>query len=119
MRTSTLSKDQVQKLPPDQQDAFARMLVEDTQSRLQLLQRARRYWGMSVFGGLLTGLGSGLAILSAIIPRALPFAIIVVSGAVAFHAAGANQRLDALMELLEADIRRATQTEKSDDDKVT
>jgi hypothetical protein len=115
MTTSTLSKDEVRKLSPDQQDAFARMVVRYTQSRLQLLERARRYRGMNVLGGLLTGLGCGLAILSTSMPRALPFAIFAVSSAVGFHAAGVNRRLDALIELLEADIRRATETEKTDD----
>src|SRR5262249_41620112 len=77
MTTSRLSKDQVRKLPPGQQEAFGRMLAQHTQSRLQLLARARCSRGNSLVGWLLAGLGGGLALLSTAMPHALPFAIIV------------------------------------------
>jgi type IV secretory pathway TrbD component len=71
---TTLTKDEVRKLTPEQQVALGGMEVQRVQARQQLLKRARR--GMSVSAGLLTGLAGGLTILSTAIPRALPFAII-------------------------------------------
>lgn len=111
-----LTKDQIQKLPPEQQEAFAQLLVQHVQSRQRILERARRYRGMGFIGGGVMGLGYGLAILSFSMPRALPFAIMVVSISATIHAAGLNRRVDALMELLETDIKRATEMVKSNDD---
>jgi hypothetical protein len=104
---TTLSKDQVRKLTPEQQEALGAAEVHRIRSRQQLLERGRR--GMSPAAGLLTGLALGLAGLCIAIPRALPFAIIAVIGLVTFHATRLYRRLDALTELLDA-------TDRSDDD---
>lgn len=113
--TPMLARDEIQNLPQEQQEAFARLLLQRAESRQQLLKRARLGRGTNVLGGLLMGLGGGLAILSTSMPRALPFAIIAVTALVAFHAAALNRRIDALMDLLETDIKRASEVMNTDD----
>lgn len=100
----TLSKDDIGKLTPEQQEAIGSLEAQRIQMRQQLVERARRYRGMNVLAGLLMGVALGLAILSVAIPRALPFAVIAVTALVGFHAAGLNRRLDALMQLLDREI---------------
>src|SRR5215213_4162936 len=114
MAMTTLTKDQVRNLPPGQQEALATAEVQRIRSRQQLLERARR--GMSVWVGLWMGLTLGLAILSTALPRVLPFVIIAVVGLVTFHVTRLYRRLDALMELLDEDIKRATERKDSNDD---
>jgi type IV secretory pathway TrbD component len=106
---TTLTKDQVRKLPPEQQEALASMEVQRFHSRHQLLERARR--GMTVVAGLMTGLAGGLPILCVAYPRLLPIAIVGVVGLVTFHVSRLHRRLDAVMELLDEDTKR----EQSDD----
>ena len=108
-----LTKDQVRKLAPEQQEALAEMAVRRFRSRQQLLKRARS--GMTLTAGLFMGLAGGLAIVSTAIPRALPFAIIAVIALVTVHTVRLNKRLNALMELLEEDIKKAAESEQSDD----
>jgi hypothetical protein len=107
---TTLTKDQVRKLPPEQQEALASMEVRHFRLRQQLLERARR--GITVVAGLITGLAGGLAILCVPYPRLLPIAIAGVAGLVIFHASRLHRRLDAVMELLNEDTTR----KRSDDD---
>ena len=109
----TTLKDRVRKLTPEQQEAFGAIKARRLRSRQQLQERARR--GMSVGVGLLTGLAGGLAIVSTALPRVLPFAIIAVVGLVTFHANRLYRRLDALMELLDEDIKITTEREQRDD----
>jgi hypothetical protein len=61
------------------------------------------------------GLAGGLCICGTVFPRVLPFAIIAVVGLVTLHAVRLHRRLDALMELLDEDIKRATERKQSDE----
>ena len=109
----TLTKEEVGKLTPEQQEALGSMEVQHIRSRQQLLARARR--GMNVAIGLFTGLASGLAILGVAFPRVLPFAIIALVCLVTVHATRLNQRLDALLELFDEDIKRVTERQSNED----
>ena len=95
---TTLTKEQVRELPPEQQEALAGMEVQRLRSRRERFERASR--GMSVTAGLLTGLVSGVAMLCIPFPRAVPLAVIAVIGLVTFHATRLYRRLDAMAELL-------------------
>ena len=83
-----LTKDQVRKLTPEQQEAWGDKELKRLQVRHELLERARRGMrvGAGLWTGLLTGLAGGLPILCVALPRALPFAIIAVVYLVNFHA---------------------------------
>ena len=115
-RIMGLTKDQIRKLTPEQQEALGEAELQRSRSRQQLLERTRQSRGMNVTCGLLTGLAGGLAILSTAIPRVLPFAIIAVIALVGRYVTGLHRRLDASMELLDEDIKKTTKTEQSDHD---
>jgi len=112
----TLSKDEVRKLTPEQQEAIGIMEAQRVRTRQQLVERARGYRGMNLIVGLLMGVAMGLAIYSVVTPRALLFAIIAVTALVGLHAAGLNRRLDALMQLLEHDINKDIARDLGNDD---
>ena len=96
---TTLTKDQIQKLAPQERIAIASMEAQRVQMKQHLAERARGYGGLGVVGGL----PMGLAMLSLAYPRAMAFAIIAVVGLVGFHVAGLKNRLDALIQLLDPD----------------
>jgi len=112
MAKTTLTKDQVRQLTPEQQEALGDLEVQRLRSHQQLLKRARG--GIGATAGLLMGLAGGLAILSTAIPRILPFAIIAVIALVGFLAGRLNRRLDAVIRLLDE-----TEREQKDDDHAT
>ena len=85
-----LSRDQVRKLTPEQQDHLGGMKAQRIRSRQQLLERARGHRGMDLGEGLWMGLAGGLAVLGTGIPLALPFAILAVVSLVTFHASANN-----------------------------
>src|SRR3954468_25002640 len=94
---TNLTKDEVRKLAPAQQEALATMELQRMRMKRELVERARgrRGIGMIVVEGLLVAVPCGLAMLSIAIPRLLPFAVIAVSCEVGFYVAGLNRRLDA------------------------
>ena len=108
---TTLTKDQVRKLPSEQQEALAGMEVRRFDSRQQLLKRARR--GGGLIEGLVQGLAGGVAMLCIPYPRLLRISITLVIGFVAYHANRLHRRLDAVMELFDE-----TKREYSDDDRA-
>jgi|ERR1041385_6231324 hypothetical protein len=112
---SAFTRDQVQKLTPEQQEAFGTLEAQRIRSRQQLLQRARRN-SMGVGTALLMGFVNALAGLCLSFPRALPVAIIAAIGFTAFLAGRLNRRIDMLMELLEQDMEKGTKTNQSGDD---
>jgi hypothetical protein len=99
----TLTKEQVQKLTPDQQVAVATMEAEHVRARQRLIERAGPSKARDIVVGLLMGVAAGLAVLSTVIPRALPLSIITLVGLVGVITTGINRRLDALLQLLHPD----------------
>jgi hypothetical protein len=110
----TLTKDQVRKLTTEQQEALAYMKIQRMRSRQQLLERACR--GMGPAAAILAGLASGLAGLSIAFPRLVPVAITGVIALVTFLVDRIHRRLDALIELLDEEVQKVTET---DDDHLT
>jgi hypothetical protein len=108
----TLTKDQIRRLTPEQQDTLAAIEVQRAKKREQLSEQARRYRGQQWLPAL------GLVVLFLLpvftFERFLPWSVIILLaclwGLIQFHAAGVNRRLDALVELMEADKK------KEDDD---
>ena len=108
----TLTKDQIQHLKPDQQEMLAAIQVQRIKKRDELLEQARHYRGQQWLPAL------GLVVLFLLpvftFERFLPWCVIILVavlwGLIQFHATGVNRRLDALIELMEADKK------KEDDD---
>jgi len=111
-----LSKEEVRKLAPEQQKALGNAEAQRVRMREQLVERARRYRGMSLIAGLLMGAAMGLAMFGLFDARALVFAVIAVTGLVGFHTTGLNRRLDALMQLLDHEINNYGTSHKEKDD---
>ena len=72
----TLTKDEVRKLTPEQQEALGTVEAQRIRTRQQLLDRARGYRGLKMIVALLMAVAMGLGIYSVANPRALVFAII-------------------------------------------
>ena len=114
-----LTREQVQKLTPEQQETIGSLEAQRIRMRQQLLERARCYRGRGLIEGLLIAVVCGLAMYGLASPRALPFAVMALIFLVWFHVAGLNRRLDALMQLLDHDIsqdssRRSGESEVSE-----
>ena len=104
---SAMAKDQIQRLTPQAQETVASLALR----RVALLDRAKRYRGKTWLASqvpavlmLLFTFGFG---------RTLPLSdrlvlfvmLMIVSGSALIHTNGVNRRLDALLELLEEDLR--------------
>lgn len=59
--------------------------------------------GMSITGGVLTGLVSAFAMLCFLFPHLLPIAIIAVVALLTHHVSRIHRRLDAMTELFHAE----------------
>ena len=117
----TLTKEQIQKLPPEQQEAVASLALDGARRRTLLLERARRYRGQTWIPALAP------AILATVFSlwgaRSLPWSdpvtalamIMIVYLIMHCQIAGINRRLDALIELLEADAWSRTATTGHED----
>lgn len=102
---TTIPNEQVQELTHEQQDTVADVQLRLFKKRQKLLKQARGYRGYMVVPvalGLiffcLFGYGSDWRVLS--------FCIFTCFAAIQFHASGINRRMDALLELLDTDIKR-------------
>jgi hypothetical protein len=101
-----ITKDQMQQLTPEQQETLASIEVQHAKTRQRLLKQARHYRAMSWLPALVI---LPLYLVPVLItnPKYGSLSIICVGMSlwflIQFHATGVNRRLDALMELLEAD----------------
>ena len=100
-----ITKEQIQQLTSEQQETLASIEIQHTQKRQRLLERARRYRAQQWLPVLVLIILYFIPIFA--LEKFLPFCIICLAVSlwflIQFHAAGVNRRLDALMELLEAD----------------
>ena len=99
---STLTKDQFQKLSPDQQTAIATVEARRVQKRERLLKQARNS-RRSIFataGTLAVAYGAASF---AKVPFELQMSIFALMMAIFIQTITTNRRIDALIELLEDD----------------
>lgn len=100
----TLTKEQIEKLTPEQQEAVATVELSRARERQRLREQARSYLGRRWFPPLMwVGIcallllrGGSQAVLAMLL---VALTVVIIQ----FHANGLNRRLDALMELLELD----------------
>ena len=108
---SALTKEQMQKLTLEAQEAFASLTLAETKRRAQLLETAWRHRAQPWIRALVPA----LLLLAFVIwdawtitrtDRLLLFAVILIAySAIQFEANCINRRLDALLELLDTDLR--------------
>lgn len=102
---STLTKDQIQHLAPEQQETLAAIEVQRLKRREQLLQQARHYRGQ--LWQPLLAFGVLFLVCRIADQDAQPFFVaLILWGLIQLHAVGVNRRLNALMELLESDKKK-------------
>lgn len=101
MDMSSLSREQVRNLTPEEQVALGNFEAERVRKRQRLIKRAGLSNPRDIVAGLLAGAGGALAILGFAQPKAIPFAVIVTIAFVGVHVKGMHRRLDAVTQLLE------------------
>jgi hypothetical protein len=106
----TLTKEQILKLTPEQQEAVGALEANHAKKQQRLLDEARWYRGKIIFPVFLVVSGLGLFFFHAPTGMLLAYGIFGCYLLIQFHAAGVNRRLDALIELLDSEKKR------SDDD---
>ena len=108
---STLTKEQVEKLNPEAQEAVASLTLYNARRRTQLLEKTKRYRGQTWIPSLMP---AALVLVFFLwegrtaprVDRLFLLAMItIVYAAAQFQIKGLNRRLDALIELLESDLR--------------
>lgn len=111
-----VTKDQIQQLAQEQQETLASIAVQDAKTRQRLLKQAGQYSGMAWFHSLVPA----LVMIFILVPMfvtgqkysALSVTLSVMCPAmtlwllISYHAARINRRLDALIELSEADKKK-------------
>ncbi len=110
----TTTKDQIQKLTPEQQEALGSTIIKRDTMRQRLLKQRGHYQAMALFPALVM-VALYLAPMIFTNPKygKLPIFCVGLSlwALIQFHAAGVNRRLDALIDLMEDD--RAASNEDS------
>ena len=103
---ASLTPEEIDKLTPKQQEALADFEALRARQRLALLGQAQRYHGYYLVPALLF-IGVFVALFSnANEKQFIACCLIALSGLIQFHAIGLNQRMDALMKLLDRDLKR-------------
>ena len=112
---TTLTKEQIQELTSEQQETLAEVELRFAQKRQKLLEQARSYRAHVVL--CLLGFA---AILILFLDKGdrVSFAVVVLFGLIIGHIIDTNRRLNALLELHEADRRSRTRPKHLADDPV-
>ena len=104
-----ITKEQIQQLTPEQQDTLGSIVIERAKARERLLKQVGHYRAISWLPALVIFVVY-LAPMLITNPKYGQVSIICVGMSlwflIQFHAAGVNRRLDALIELLEADKKK-------------
>ncbi|MEC5125817.1 hypothetical protein VSU19_03585 [Verrucomicrobiales bacterium BCK34] len=98
-----LTKEQVAKLSPEQQEVIARLALDDARSRRAMLEQAKSYRGYRLAPTLLVIVGSCLWFWNDDMDSLLPFFGLLVLIFIKFHVWGVNSRIDALIRILNLD----------------
>ena len=104
-----ITKEQIQQLTPEQQDTLGSIVIERAKARERLLKQVGHYRAISWLPALVIFV-LYLAPMLITNPKYGQVSIICVGMSlwvlIQFHAAGVNRRLDALIELLEAEKKK-------------
>ena len=109
---STLTKDQMQKLTPEQQEAFASMVTSDFRWRQELLKLAHQRWIYRIVAGVIFAASVGLAASQSGKTPIVSLCIVLLALLVQIHAMVLHQRLDALLKLRDADLRSRSEKQE-------
>ncbi len=114
---NTLTKEQMQKLTPEQQEAFASMIASDTRSRQELLKQARQHgWWSRTAAGIFCVALITLAVYQVDNTRLLFGCIVLLVILMQIRVAELHQRLDTVLKLLHP-LFTSTTENRNDDEK--
>jgi hypothetical protein len=105
---STLTKEQLEKLTPQQRELLAGVEAQRLRKREELLRQTGLYRGFYAIPTFFVLAAFVIMVRDTTKTMLLPFCIIALGGLIHFHAAGVNRRIDALVELLDADLKKCT-----------
>lgn len=102
-----LTKDQVAKLSPEQQQVVARLAIDEGRRQRLLMSRARGYRGYKIlhllvlFGGIVfwESMRNSEVL--------MPVLACAAYGLICYHAAGINSRIDAVLDLIDQQNAKA------------
>jgi hypothetical protein len=116
-----LTKEQVAKLSPKQQEVIGRLALEDARSRRAMLAQAKSYPGNRLVPTLLAIVGGCLWIWKEDMDSLLPFFGLLMLIFIKFHVWGMNSRIDAMIRILNLDrsVEETRQAEQNEDGKAS
>ncbi|MCW1926658.1 hypothetical protein OKA05_29160 [Luteolibacter arcticus] len=97
-----LSKEQVAKLSPAEQELVARLALDEARSRRALLVKAKGYRGILLVPLVVCTVMMGLGMWRGWTAM-LPYLVLLGFALMQFHVRGVNSRIDALVKLLDFD----------------
>ncbi len=98
-----LTKDQIAKLPSEQQEMIARVVLDESRNRRSTLARAKGYWGMRLVPILLWTCATLVWMWRRDLGLALPIFSLGLLILIQFHVSGINRRIDAVLSLMDLD----------------
>lgn len=96
-----LTKEQVAKLSPEEQEVVARVALDEARFRRGILAKAEGYRGYRLVPAILWTVAAGFLIWKSDAAMMLPFVGLLAVTIFQFHVAGINSRIDAVIRLLD------------------
>jgi hypothetical protein len=117
-RITMLKKEEIQKLTEEQQETLAEVELRLAQKRQRISELSRSYPGFFLVPTILGIIIFFSLIFSSQHREPLTFCAFALFALVQFHASSLNRRLNALIELLDADTKSQPGPKAASDDKV-
>lgn len=96
-----LSQEEVSRLSNQEQEAYARVILDASRNRRVKLEQAKTYPGRYLITGILLLFVSGTTYISHILSLEVLLSLFVVVGLMQWHILGLNKRIDTLLDLLD------------------
>ena len=113
-----LTNEQIGKLTDEQQETFAEVELRLARKRQRISELARSYPGFFLVPSILAMICFCLFLFSSERREPLTFCAFALFALIQFHATSLNRRLNALIELLDADTKSEQEPKTTSDDKV-
>jgi hypothetical protein len=108
------AREQLEKLTPEQQELIAGVEAKLLLKRERLLRQTRLYRGFYVLPTFLLLAVFAYLAFDSTGTMLLPFSIFALGFLIQFNAAGVNRRVDALIELLDAELKECKRKDDGD-----
>lgn len=99
--TLGLTKEDVSKLPPEDQEAIGGIALEDARVLRETLAAAKGYRGMQMTPYVLMALGITISLWKPYFTEWAPFLFFGMVFLIQYHVHGVNRRIDAVLRLMD------------------